>query len=379
VDGTEEKKNNNLDFSELSAAFSRRKSIIAGITAGAAIVSLVISLFLTPIYRAETKILPPQQQSSGIAAQLLNQLGGFAGLASSTVGIKNQNEMYIGFLLSRTVYDKIIDRFGLMKVYKTQYKEDARRKLDKMITATSGKDSLIDITAEDPNPQRAADMANALVEELIAVSKGLAVTEAAQRRLFFEEQLNDVKTALEKAEEEMRGFQEKTGALKIDDQARAIIQGIGNLRAQIAAKEVEYKVAQTYTTPQNPDLQRIEAELRGMRGELNKLEQKGEKGYDPLMPTRRMPSVGMEYLRRLRDLKYSETLYELLAKQMELAKLDEARDATVIQVIDKAVKPERKAKPRRAIIVVVSTLTGFLFSLFIALFVDSVNFTGNYR
>jgi len=287
--------------------------------------------------------------------------------------------MYIGFLLSRTVYDKIIDRFGLMKVYKTQYKEDARRKLDKMITATSGKDSLIDITAEDPNPQRAADMANALVEELIAVSKGLAVTEAAQRRLFFEEQLNDVKTALEKAEEEMRGFQEKTGALKIDDQARAIIQGIGNLRAQIAAKEVEYKVAQTYTTPQNPDLQRIEAELRGMRGELNKLEQKGEKGYDPLMPTRRMPSVGMEYLRRLRDLKYSETLYELLAKQMELAKLDEARDATVIQVIDKAVKPERKAKPRRAIIVVVSTLTGFLFSLFIALFVDSVNFTGNYR
>jgi len=379
VDGTEEKKNNNLDFSELFAAFSRRKSIIAGITAGAAIVSLVISLFLTPIYRAETKILPPQQQSSGIAAQLLNQLGGFAGLASSTVGIKNQNEMYIGFLLSRTVYDKIIDRFGLMKVYKTQYKEDARRKLDKMITATSGKDSLIDITAEDPNPQRAADMANALVEELIAVSKGLAVTEAAQRRLFFEEQLNDVKTALEKAEEEMRGFQEKTGALKIDDQARAIIQGIGNLRAQIAAKEVEYKVAQTYTTPQNPDLQRIEAELRGMRGELNKLEQKGEKGYDPLMPTRRMPSVGMEYLRRLRDLKYSETLYELLAKQMELAKLDEARDATVIQVIDKAVKPERKAKPRRAIIVVVSTLTGFLFSLFIALFVDSVNFTGNYR
>lgn len=379
MDGTEEKKNNNLDFSELFAAFSRRKSIIAGITAGAAIVSLVISLFLTPIYRAETKILPPQQQSSGIAAQLLNQLGGFAGLASSTVGIKNQNEMYIGFLLSRTVYDKIIDRFGLMKVYKTQYKEDARRKLDKMITATSGKDSLIDITAEDPNPQRAADMANALVEELIAVSKGLAVTEAAQRRLFFEEQLNDVKTALEKAEEEMRGFQEKTGALKIDDQARAIIQGIGNLRAQIAAKEVEYKVAQTYTTPQNPDLQRIEAELRGMRGELNKLEQKGEKGYDPLMPTRRMPSVGMEYLRRLRDLKYSETLYELLAKQMELAKLDEARDATVIQVIDKAVKPERKAKPRRAIIVVVSTLTGFLFSLFIALFVDSVNFTGNYR
>jgi len=379
LDDIEKKNYVEINIFELLATLAKYKKLIGLITVGFAIISLMICLLLPPIFRAETIILPPQQNSSSIATQLMNQLGGFANLVPGAIGVKSQNDTYIGILRSRTVFDRIVDRFGLMKVYKTQYKEDARRKLDKMITATSGKDSLIDITAEDPNPQRAADMANALVEELIAVSKGLAVTEAAQRRLFFEEQLNDVKTALEKAEEEMRGFQEKTGALKIDDQARAIIQGIGNLRAQIAAKEVEYKVAQTYTTPQNPDLQRIEAELRGMRGELNKLEQKGEKGYDPLMPTRRMPSVGMEYLRRLRDLKYSETLYELLAKQMELAKLDEARDATVIQVIDKAVKPERKAKPRRAIIVVVSTLTGFLFSLFIALFVDSVNFTGNYR
>jgi tyrosine-protein kinase Etk/Wzc len=230
---------------------------------------------------------------------------------------------------------------------------------------------MIVVSVEDRDPKRAADMANAFVEEMIGVTKGVAITEAAQRRLFFEEQLKDVKMALASAEEGIKGFQEKTGALKIDDQARAVIQGIGNLRAQIAAREVQYKVAQTFATPQNPDLQRIDEELRGLKAELNKLEQKGGNSPDPLMPTGRMPSVGMEYLRKLRDVKYNETLYELLAKQYEMAKLDEARDAAVIQVIDKAVIPEKKVKPKRGIIVALSTLTGFIISILYASYKSS--------
>ena len=297
-------------------------------------------------------------------------MGGFASLASSAVGIKNPNEMYIGFLRSRTVYDKIIDRFGLMKLYDAKYREDARKDLAEALAARSGNDGMLVVSVEDPDPKRAADMANAFVEEMIGVSRGLALTEAAQRRLFFEEQLKDVKLALASAEEGIKGFQEKTGALKIDDQARAVIQGIGNLRAQIAAREVQYKVAQTFATPQNPDLQRIEEELRGLKAELNKLEQKGGNSPDPLMPTGRMPSVGMEYLRKLRDVKYNETLYELLAKQYEMAKLDEARDAAVIQIIDKAVQPERKVKPKKAIIVALSTLTAFLLSILLAFFIE---------
>ncbi|MCL5884141.1 MAG: Wzz/FepE/Etk N-terminal domain-containing protein [Deltaproteobacteria bacterium] len=361
-----------IKLTELLAMLAKHKKIIGGITAGAAVVSLAISLVLTPIFRAETKILPPQQGSSNIAAQLLNQMGGIATLASSAVGMKGQNEMYIGILRSRTVSDKMVDRFGLMKLYGVKYREDARNRLAGALTATSGKDGMIAVSVEDRDPKRAAEMANAFVEEMMAVSKGLAVTEAAQRRLFFEEQLKDVKMALVKAEEGARGFQEKTGALKIDDQARAVIQGIGTLRAQIAAKEVQYKVAQTYATSQNPDLQRIEEELRGLKSELNKLEQKGGSGHDPLMPTGRMPSVGMEYLRKLRDVKYNETLYELLAKQYELAKLDEARDAVVIQVVDRAIQPEKKTKPKRAFIVAMSTFTGFLFSIFLAVYIERV-------
>jgi uncharacterized protein involved in exopolysaccharide biosynthesis len=364
-----------INIPELLAKLAKQKKMIGGITAGSAIVSMVISLLMTPIFRAETKILPPQQGSSGIAAQLLNQLGGFANLAASTAGIKSQNDMYIGILRSRTVFDKIIDRFGLMKLYDEKYREDARDRLAEALTTRSGKDGMIVVTMEDRDPKRAADMANSFVEELVGVSKGLALTEAAQRRLFFEEQLKDVKMALAKAEEGIKGFQEKTGALKIDDQARAVIQGIGTLRAQIAAREVQYKVAQTYATSQNPDLQRIEEELKGFKAELNKLEQKGGNSHDPLMPTGRMPSVGMEYIRKLRDVKYNETLYELLAKQYEMAKLDEARDAVVIQIIDKAVQPERKVKPKRAIIVTISTLIGFLFSIFLTIYLRRLRST----
>jgi uncharacterized protein involved in exopolysaccharide biosynthesis len=257
-----------------------------------------------------------------------------------------------------------------MKLYGVKYREDARKTLADALKAASGKDGMIVIAVEDRDPKRAADMANAFVEEMIGVTRGLALTEAAQRRLFFEEQLRDVKTSLAKAEEGIKGFQEKTGALKIDDQAKAVFQGIGNLRAQIAAREVQYKVAQTYATSQNPDLQRIEEELRGLKAELNKLEQKGGNGHDPLMPTGRMPSVGMEYIRKLRDVKYNETLYELLAKQYEMAKLDEARNALVIQVIDKAVQPERKAKPKKAIIVGLSTVIGLVFAVLFAFYLE---------
>lgn len=360
-----------IKISELLSIPAKHKKFIGGITAGTAIVSLVISLLMTPIFRAETKILPPSpNSSSSIAMQLLNQMGGFANLASSSLGMKNQNDMYIGILRSRTVADRIVDRFGLMKLYDVKYREDARKELDESLKTIGGKDGMIVVAVEDRDPKRAADMANAFVEEMIGVSRGLALTEAAQRRLFFEEQLKDVKMALVKAEEGIKGFQEKTGALKIDDQARAVIQGIGNLRAQIAAREVQYKVAKTFATPQNPDIQRIEEELRGLKAELGKLEQKGGSSHDPLMPTGRMPSVGMEYFRKLRDVKYNETLYELLAKQYEMAKLDEARDAVVIQVIDKAVIPERKAKPKKAVIVGFSTVTGLLFATLLTFYLE---------
>ncbi len=153
------------------------------------------------------------------------------------------------------------------------------------------KSGIITINIEDKDPKRAAEMANAFVEELQKLNTGLAITQASQRRLYFEEQLQAAKASLTQAEENVKGFQEKTGTLHIESQAKAVLEGIGMIRAQIAAKEVELKVMKTYSTPQNPDLKRVEETLRGLRAELAKMEGKGGKGHDPLMPTGRMAQL----------------------------------------------------------------------------------------
>jgi capsule polysaccharide export protein KpsE/RkpR len=210
-------------------------------------------------------------------------------------------------------------------------------------------------------------MANAFVEELKSLAGGLAISEAGQRRLFFEEQLGQTKVSLARAEEEIKAFQQRTGMFQVDAQARAIIEGIARLRAGIAVKEVEAKVLRSFATAQNPDMQRLEEEIRALRSELEKLETSKGSGFDPLMPSGRVPEMGTEYLRRLRQLKYNETLYELLSKQYELAKLDEAKDAAVIQVIDRAVTPERKSWPPRAWIVLLAAVTSLSLSVFIVL------------
>ena len=349
----------------------KRKKLIISITLGAAAITAIISLIMTPIYRAETRILPPQTGSSSIAVSMLSQMAGAQGITES-LGLKTPSDLYIGMLESRTIADRIIDRFNLMELYKAEYREDARKQLfEDVLEAETDKDTdIITIDVEDKDPKRAADMANAFVEELKNLTKGLAVTEAAQRRLFFEEQLKDIKMALVKAEEEMQGFQEKTGALQVDAQTKAIIEGIAMLRAQIAAKEVQLRVMRTYATAQNPDFQRAEDELNGLKAELGKLEAKGGSGHDSLIPTGRIPEIGTEYIRKLRDLKFNETLYELLAKQFEAAKLDEAKEAAVIQVIDKAIPPEKRAKPKRTLMVLIATFTGFFLSIFIAFFAE---------
>jgi len=357
-----------IDLTELFRALSLRWRLILGITAASAAVALVVSLLLPVYYKAETRIFPPQDRGSNLAAQLMGQAGGLIALAGGAAGVKSQGELFVGMAKSRTVLDRMVDRFDLMKRYKGKYREDARKNLLALLKVQEDRKSgIISLTVEDRDPKRAADMANAFVEELKSLAGGLAISEAGQRRMFFEEQIRHTKETLARAEEEVKGFQQRTGAFQIDAQAKAIIEGIANLRARIAAKEVEAKVLRSFATAQNPDLQRIEEEVRALRTELEKVELGKGRGFDPLMSTDRIPAIGTEYLRTLRQLKFNETLYELLVKQYELAKLDEARDAVVIQVIDRAVPPERKSGPRRAQIVLLATATMFFLSSIIVL------------
>ncbi len=361
-----------INLLDLAIVILKRKRFIIKFTLIVAVITALISLILPSIYRAETKMLPPQTSSStGMAAQLLSQLGGAAGALGGIAPIKTSGALFTELLKSNSVLDRVIDRFDLIKLYKTKTRENARNLLLKSLKAEEDKKSgLISVKFEDKDPKRAAQIANAFIEELKNVNKGLAVSEASQRRLFFEEQLQDVKVSLAKAEEDMKTFQEKTGVLQAEAQAKAVIENIALLRAQIAAKEVELRVLKTYTTQNNPDLYKAEEGLKAMRAELAKLETKGGGGHNPLMPTGRMPSVGTEYLRKLRELKFNETLYELLLKQYELAKLDEARDATVIQVVDKAEPPEKRYKPKRKQMVMIAAISALFVSIFAAFLME---------
>jgi uncharacterized protein involved in exopolysaccharide biosynthesis len=345
----------------------KKKRMILGITLSLVFITTVVSFLMTPIYRAETTIFPPHQKSSGIAIQLLSEFTtGAQNLLGGDLGLSNPNDTYTGMLKSRTVYDRIIDRFNLMEYYEEEFREDARKQLDDSVKVKDNTGGIIVIQVEDADPQLAANMANGFVEELKEMVQVIAVTEASKRRLFFDGQLKQSQENLVRAEEAMRDFQESTGVIKIEDQTEAVIESIASLRAKIAAKEVELKVMKTFATQMNPDLQRIQEELSGMKEQLNKLETSEGSGHDSIMPTALMPAMGTDYFRKLRDLKYHETLYELMAKQYEVARVDEARDATVIQVLDKAVPPEKKAQPKKALMVSVSMFTGLFFSLFLA-------------
>jgi uncharacterized protein involved in exopolysaccharide biosynthesis len=347
------------------------KRLIAGIVLSSALITVLAGFAMPMMYRAETRILPPQQMNSGMASLLMGQVSGSLTGLSGMFGVGSQADLYVSMLQSRTVQDNIIKRFDLKNQYDVKTFEDARKRLNKKTNVMSDpKSNVIVISVEDKGPQKAADMANAFVEELQGMTKTLALTEAAQRRAFFEEQLKDTKLSLIKAEENLKGFQERTGTLHVDEQVKAVIKNISQLRAEIASREVEIKVVKTYSKPGNPDLQKAETALNGMKAELAKLESKNGTGNDPMMPTGRMPSVGTEYVRKLRELKFNETLYDLLLKQYEVAKLDEARDAAVIQTIDKAVAPEKKIKPQKAAMVLAAVLVSSVFSIIAAFFME---------
>jgi tyrosine-protein kinase Etk/Wzc len=345
-----------INLLELLIVLAKNKWMILSVALGGAVLSTIVSLLLPSIYTGTARVLPPQQSQSS-AAMLVGQLGGLAGLiGGSPVGIKNPNDLYVGMLKSRTVADNIIGRFHLQQIYDEDTMVEARKVFASNSSIAAGKDGLITIAFDDEDPQRAAAVANAYVEELDKLTQSIAVTEAAQRRLFFDRQRQQAKKDLGDAELGLKVTQEKTGLIMLDGQSRAIIEAVATLRGQIAAKEVELRAMRTFATEKNSEYVRTQQQLAALRAELTKLERAQISGEgDILLPTGKVPEAGLEYLRKLREVKYHETVFELLAKQFEIAKLDEAKDAGLIQVLDRAIAPDQKSKPHRALIVLFAT------------------------
>lgn len=349
---------------DLLIVLAKHKRLVLGLPLAAGILAAIVSLLLPNIYTATTRILPPQQSASAASA-LLNQLGGalggLGGLAGGALGVRSPNDLYIGMLKSRTVADNLIARFDLNKVYQRELQSNTRLELQGNSSIAAGRDGIIAIEVDDKDPKRAAELANAYVDELMKLTKVLAVTEASQRRLFFERQLLQVKDNLTAAEIAARQGLQKGGLAQVDAQGRSMIEVTARLRAQISVKEVQIGSIRTFAAEGNPELQRTQQELEALRRELARVE-----GSSPIAAVGKGEATGgsgLDNLSRLRDVKYYEFLYELLAKQYELAKIDEAKDATVIQVMDKGIEPDRKSKPKRIQIVVLSAFLSFFISI----------------
>ena len=320
----------------------------------AGLLALGITFLIPPTFTATTRLMPPQQQQSAASAMLqgLGALGALPGVASA---LKNPADQYVAFLKSRSVQDALIDRFKLEQRYEARYRDDARTALASNVSVASGKDGLITIEASDPDPVFAANLANAHVEELSRLMTRLAVTEAQQRRVFFEKQLAGAQEKLIQSEQVLKSSGVNSNALKASPQAA--VEGLARLKAGIAAQEVKLATMRGYLTASSPDFKQAQTELSALRGQLARAER-----ADPV-------SEGdSDYVAKFRDFKYHETLFELFAKQYEMARVDESREGAVIQVVDPAQPPERKSKPKKAQIAVATALgAGFALLVFVFL------------
>jgi tyrosine-protein kinase Etk/Wzc len=360
-----------IDALDLLIILAKRKTIIIRFVTSSILLAAVVAFLLPRVFTARAKILPPHQSQSSSALML----GQLSALTGGAVNVKNQDDVYVSMLQSRTVADALIQRFKLMERYQSKTLTDAREDLEENTRISTSKDGIISVDVDDNNPQVAAAIANGYVDALFELNQTIAITEASQRRLFYEKRLKSAKDDLANAEVELKKTQESTGLIQPSEQAKAIVEGVAMVQAQIAAKQVELSTIKSFATEQNPDLIRLRNEIAALTRQLSRLEnnQTTRRG-DIQVPTGKVPEAGLEYLRKYRDVKYYETIYEMIAKQFELAKIDEGKNASIIQVLDPALPPEKKSKPKRILIVLIAALASLIVACCLAFILEAFDF-----
>lgn len=315
-------------------------------------VALAGSFLVAPTYTATTVFLPPQPQQ-GTAASALSSLGALTGLAGAGGGPKSPAEQYVSLLQSASVTDRLIDEFNLIEAYKAKYRFQARNQLARNVRISLGKkDGLVTVDVDDTDPKRAAALANRHVDELRRLTATLALTEAQQRRVFFEKLLNQSRDALARAQQSLQSSGFSQAALRSEPKAAA--EDYAKLKAEVTATEVRVQGLRSALADSSPEMQQQLARLSALRTQLGKLESGPAASPDA------------DYVGRYREFKYQEALFELFARQYEVARVDESREGALIQVIDPAQTPEYKSKPKRAKLAITATVVALLFFVLFA-------------
>lgn len=340
--------------------------LIVGLTVLGVAVGVCLAYMLPQRYTATITFMTPQPNSS-LGSALIAQMNGsstMASLASNSLGLRSSGDMYVAMLQSRTVEDAVVKKYDLLQRYHAGLASDARMRLAKNLqVSANNKAGLISLSFTDTDQRKAAEIANGYIDEFRRLTDRLAVTEAGKRRVYFEQQLEAAKNNLDAAETAMAKTQSSSGVLELDSQAKSLIQNASSLRAQITLKEAQIQSMKTYASSENAQLVQAENGLQSMRAQLSELENGSSRGDSILLTKGKVTIVGVEYERNLRELKYRTALYELLAKQYEVARMDEAREGAVIQVVDPAVVPDKRSFPKRSLCMVSGLFAGFVLAL----------------
>lgn len=351
-----------FDLLDLLLVMAQRKNTIILTSVIGMFITTGLVLLMHPVFTAKAMVLPPQQGQS--SSGLLSQLGSFAALAGlGSSGQKDPNDLYLAVLQSNTVADGLIKRLNLMAAYKVTKLTDARRMLAANSKFVSERGGMISITVKDGDPHLAAKIANAYVDELHDINSRLIIGEAGVRRNFFSQQMALEKDRLTDAEIALQQTEEKTGAVSPMGQTGLVISQVAALQSQIISREVQLDALRTSSTDQNPDVIRLNTEIAGLRQQMSGLEalQKGRKPGDISLTSRSLPEDQVAYLRKQRDVQYHTFIFDLIARQFEAARMDEAKASPLIQVLDPAEAPERKSGPFRALWTLTGLILGFIF------------------
>ena len=358
---TESENGEGLDLLRLVLTLALQKRLILGLVAVSALLSIIIAFLLPPRYKAQARVVTPSQNRSGVLTAVA-ELGALAGLGLGDAAGKA--DLCAGVLKSRSVADVLVARYNLRHVYKVGTEEDARKVLSDRTDIGVDKSGIITIAVSDRDPVRAADMANTYVSELNRNMLRIQTGDAAQNREYFENEAEKARVALIDAENKLREVQEKTGLIDIGAQAQQALGSESTLRARLALEEAQASTMASYMTPNNSALQLARERVVALRNQLRSV-RKG--GIDDMVGVGQLPEKGLQFVEALREVKYREALYQITLKQMEAARLDELRTTDAVQVVDTATPPQKRASPKRLLIIVLGCLSGLLIGILVAL------------
>jgi tyrosine-protein kinase Etk/Wzc len=367
-DGAEEEKI--TLYSYLSILIGYRRFIFMNFL-GVCVMVAILSLFLPSWYTANTTILPPQREvlGLGLASSLAGGLSEF-GTSMSLPFMVSPSDVIAAILRSQAVALAVIEKEELMETYQAKTKDDALRELFSHTQVNVTPEGMISLSFEDKDRFKAACVANRFVQELDRVNRETNISQAKNARIFIEERLTQTKKDLINAEENLRKFQEENKAVSLDEQMKASIEGAANLKAQMVAAEIELNVLRKTMSPSHPQIQGLKSKISEIKKQLDtwefgnqKEESEEKKTLD--VPFSQVPALGMELGRLVREVKVQSAVFELLTNQYEHYKIQETRDTPTIQILDKALPPEKRSKPQRALLVglagILSLVTSIVF------------------